>query len=53
MKIELIDEPELDFGGGRHIDIRFGLRNYGPLDFESGLAPREITIGIVGTSETL
>jgi hypothetical protein len=53
MKIDLIPEPELEFGAGRHIDIRFGLRNYGPLDFESELAPREIPIGIVGTAQTV
>ena len=53
MKIDLLDEPELEFGAGRHIDIRFGLRNYGPLDFASELAPREIPVGIVGTAETV
>src|SRR5262245_29101546 len=53
MRIDLIDEPELEFGAGHHIDIRFGLRNYGPLDFKSELAPREIPIGIVGTSQTV
>lgn len=53
MKVNLIDEPELEFGAGHHIDIRFGLRNYGPLDFDSELAPREIPIGIVGTSQTV
>jgi hypothetical protein len=53
VKIYLLDEPELEFGAGRHIDIRFGLKNYGPLDFASNLAPREITVGIVGTSQTV
>jgi hypothetical protein len=53
VKIDLLNEPELEFGAGRHIDIRFGLRNYGPLDFASELAPREIPVGIVGTSQTV
>jgi hypothetical protein len=53
VKIDLLDEPELEFGAGRHIDIRFGLRNYGPLDFASPLAPREIPVGIVGTAQTI
>jgi hypothetical protein len=53
MRLDLLPEPELEFGAGRHIDIRFGLRNYGPLDLASELAPREIPVGIVGTSETV
>ena len=33
MKLHFIDEPELEFGGGgRHIDIRHGLAEHGPLD---------------------
>lgn len=53
MKVEFLQEPELEFGTGRHIDIRFGLMNYGPLDFESPVAPKKINLGIVGTSETV
>jgi hypothetical protein len=53
MKVCFLEEPELEFGAGRHIDIRFGLSNYGPLDTQSPLAPHEIRIGIVGTSETV
>jgi hypothetical protein len=53
MKTCFLDEPELEFGAGRHIDIRFGLANYGPLDVDSPLAPHEIRVGIVGTSETI
>lgn len=52
MKIDHLVEPELDFGAGRHLDVRFGIRNYGPLDFASDLAPREISVGVVGTPET-
>src|SRR6476660_4724261 len=53
MKIEFIQEPELQFGTGRHIDIKFGIMNYGPLDFDSALAPKRIKVGLVGTPETV
>ena len=53
MKTDFFHEPELEFGTGRHIDIKFGLMNYGPFDFDSSLAPKEIKLGIVGTSETI
>jgi len=47
-----IDEPELEFGGGkRHIDIRFGISNYGTLDREERATPREIQIGVIGTPQ--
>jgi hypothetical protein len=53
MKIDFLQEPELEFGAGRHIDIRFGLMNYSPLDFVTGVAPKHIRVGIVGTPETV
>jgi len=53
MKLDFLQEPELEFGTGRHVDIRFGLMNYGPLDYEHPLAPRQIKLGIVGTPETV
>lgn len=53
MKVDFLHEPELEFGAGRHIDIKFGLMNYGPLDFDNPLAPRRIKLGIVGTPETI
>lgn len=51
MKIDILPEPELEFGSGRHIDIRFGILNYGPHDVGNDLAPRTIRVGIVGTPE--
>jgi hypothetical protein len=49
-----IGEPELEFGGGgRHLDIRFGLMDYGPFDAAHSEAPRRIRIGIVGSGETV
>ncbi|MEY2584527.1 MAG: hypothetical protein QOD80_553 [Verrucomicrobiota bacterium] len=53
MKVELLSEPELEFGAGRHVDIRFGLRNYGPITFDDPIAPHEIRLGIVGTATTV
>lgn len=53
MKLDFIEEPELEFGGlRRHVDIRQGLRQFGPLDAADG-APRRIRIGIVGTQQTV
>src|SRR2546425_13088962 len=53
MNVTFIEEPELEFGSGRHIDIRFGIMDYGPLDFALGLAPRKINLGIVGTKVSI
>jgi hypothetical protein len=33
MKLSIIEEPELEFGGkNRHVDIRFGIRDYGSFE---------------------
>jgi hypothetical protein len=54
MKAEFLAEPELEFGGGgRHVDIRFGLMNYGPLDVGLSRAPRAIRVGVVGSAGTI
>lgn len=53
MQIGFLQEPELEFGVDRHIDIRFGIMNYGTVDYSSPLAPKEIRLGIVGTNETI
>lgn len=50
--ISLLSEPKLQFGASKHIDIRFGLRDYGPFDSGSPRQPQRIRIGIVGTPET-
>jgi hypothetical protein len=31
MNLSYLEEPNLEFGAGRHVDIRFGIMNYGPL----------------------
>lgn len=51
MKLAFLDEPELEFGTGKHVDIRFGLMSYGPMDFADSPASR-IRTGLVGTPET-
>jgi hypothetical protein len=51
MHVAHIQEPALEFGAGRHIDIRFGLMNHGPLDLRTETAPQRVRLGIVGTPE--
>ncbi|HVJ07864.1 MAG TPA: hypothetical protein VM554_05735 [Acidisarcina sp.] len=54
MNLTILEEPELEFGGGnRHVDIRFGIRDYGPFDLQSSRAPKEVRIGLIGTTETV
>jgi hypothetical protein len=53
MRAEFLDEPELEFGAAaRHVDIRFGLMDYGPLDQGQSRVHSPIRVGLVGTSET-
>jgi hypothetical protein len=54
VKGEFIAEPELEFGGdGRHIDIRFGIMDYGPADAGLERAPDQIVAGLIGTPSTI
>jgi hypothetical protein len=54
MKAEILPEPELEFGaGGRHIDIRIGITQYGPLDRMQPAAPNVIRLGVVGTTQSV
>lgn len=54
MNVTLLPEPELQFGNnGRHVDIRFGIRNSGPLVHGDPLAPSEIRVGLIGTPQTI
>ena len=40
MNVELLAEPELQFGSeGQHVDIRFGIKNYGPVTWNDPSAP--------------
>jgi hypothetical protein len=46
----VLSEPLLEFGdGGRHIDPRMGLIDYGPLQ---PIAGDRVRIGVIGTAET-
>lgn len=54
MKISFLSEPELEFGAQeRHVDIRYGLMQGGPLDRDSDNAPKLIRLGVIGTAETI
>jgi hypothetical protein len=54
MKGDFLEEPELEFGGAaRHIDIRFGLMDYGPLDHGTSVAHVPIRVGMIGTAATV
>lgn len=54
MNLSILEEPELEFGGGnRHVDIRFGIKDYGPFDLQSPRAPKELRVGLIGTQETV
>ena len=54
MHAEVLDEPELEFGGGtRHIDPRFGIINYGPADLGAAEAPHAIRVGLIGPADQL
>lgn len=53
MVISLLQEPQLDFGTGRHVDIRFGLMNFGPQDLDQVRRPEKIKVGVIGTSQSI
>ncbi len=54
MKLSILEEPELEFGGGgRHVDIRFGIKDHGPFDLQEPKAPKEVRLGLIGTAETV
>jgi hypothetical protein len=54
VNLALIREPDLEFAdGGRHLDPRFGVLRYGPLDASRGGEPRFIEVGIIGTNEAI
>ena len=54
MRVEVLDEPELEFGSGqRHIDPRFGIAEFGPADLRPDDAPRVIRLGLVGPRDQL
>jgi len=53
MIARLLEEPEMQFGRGVHVDPRLGLLDFGPADQTAEAAPATIPIGVVGTQETI
>jgi hypothetical protein len=53
MKLTRLSEPPLQFGTSTHVDVRFGIMNYCPLDFDSQHAPKRIRVGVLGNAESL
>ena len=53
MNCKFIEEPELQFGISVHIDMKFGIMNYGVLDFDQENAPRQVKLGLIGINEDL
>ena len=54
MHIEILDEPELEFGSAsRHVDPRFGIAAYGPADLGQDDAPTTIRLGLAGPRDQL
>jgi hypothetical protein len=54
MIAEILVEPELEFGGGgRHVDPRFGISNYGPADLDEPDRHRPVRVGLVGPADLL
>jgi len=54
VKLTHLAEPPLEFGGAfRHIDIRFGLMDYGPFDLGMDSVPKRVRVGIVGSAKTV
>lgn len=48
-----LSEPLLEFAGnGRHVDVRFGLTDYGPVDFSTERT-KEVRLGLVGSPLTI
>jgi len=52
MKLHQFEEPQLEFGAAAHVDIRYGVTNYGPFDIGQTKRPEKINIGIIGTQQT-
>jgi hypothetical protein len=48
-----LQEPELAFDIGRHIDIRFGLALHGALDAQTDVAPQRIRLGLIGDQQCI
>jgi hypothetical protein len=52
MNLTLLDEPELQFGRGHHVDVRAGIVLHGTFDRGAAHVPVPIRVGLVGTPKT-
>src|SRR5258706_1366181 len=52
MNTEYIEEPLLEFGTGKHIDVRHGMMEYATLDYAHP-QHRSINVAIIGSSESV
>lgn len=53
MKLQYIEEPQLEFGTGNHICPRAGISKYNVYDTKIGSRRTKIFVGAIGTGETL
>lgn len=53
MNLTFIEEPELQFGIDKHVDIRFGIMNYHPFDIAESRRPQLIKVALIGTNESI
>lgn len=53
MKLQLLEEPVLQFATGTHIDIRAGMASFGAFDRGGPNVPNPIGVGLVGTTHTV
>lgn len=54
MKLSFFEEPDLEFGtGGTHVDMRYGIAKYGPLDLGDTKAPTQLKLGLIGTEDSI
>lgn len=53
MECTFINEPELEFGNGNHIDIRFGLSRCGTLDSAGNTGLSRVRLGLIGDQESV
>ncbi len=53
MRFEILPEPDLEFGAGVHVDIRYGIQDYGPIGFDNPASARIIKVGFVGNPASI
>ena len=53
MKAQHFEEPLLEFGTGKHIDVRFGIAQHGPFDVSQATAPTHIKAGLLGSARSI